>query len=661
MVVAFNLLLSLREVQLQHGLRSDDWAKYRAYLTGRIKTLRKQLKLSMPHKRVVKAKKDAKVEPTYMAPKEVTPLNAHDPRHVTLLALQCERAWAESEVLRAASTAAVAQNETLQRHGGSAATVIRHSRARLGAALHHAHHLKEVVDAVGDAALKAQVAAYTAEMEGRREFLRADFAAAKELFLDARARYFALERAAVDGGSVEVRAVLSERRSDCDNRIVTCMRRLGQDAAQYRPAVNAAATGADAGAGTTLGTTPWLGRALNVVNVTALDWIQRAEAENAFAAAAAVTGGAAAVEAAAGLSSASWWLYQQQSATNKAQDSFDRAVGLLQDALTLVAADLRSAVAGTEAASTLRLLQHCLTFRRLMCVAHRGYLASAAMGARLVLSVELLHGAAGPGGRLPGKRLPAALPAGVPALPTKELHFTAAQLVSPVDVVRAFDLVLASLQEAALLPGVEDNAAFKALIQRVRAERLFYMSMGWDLVGDAPQRLACLNSAAALIGTCAPAKGDSTAFAAAFSCVSPALAAPREVLEGRVAGDALVATAVAVAPTLGEEGGVALGAQRAGAAGSSTSSAAAAVRVAGDDLDSLEPCQAFATFPPPFQAAPCKPAFVDIAGTYLSFPGAAASPVSPTPSPASRTTGAAAAAAQGDDKKQGWLGGWFRR
>src|SRR3989338_3956333 len=57
-IVSFDLLYAIRETQLQHGLRSDDFAKYHHYCTGRIKTLRKQLKLSNAHRPVAAKKKN---------------------------------------------------------------------------------------------------------------------------------------------------------------------------------------------------------------------------------------------------------------------------------------------------------------------------------------------------------------------------------------------------------------------------------------------------------------------------------------------------------------------------------------------------------------------------------------------------------------------------
>lgn len=801
MSLDFDLLFTLRETQLQHGLRADDFAKYHHYLTGRIQTLRKQLKLTSQHpappsrrggKRAASAsssksqpaaaaaaqggnksnknkngaydKSNPNSRATYIPPKPVTEaLAAKDPKAITLLALQCERTWAESEELNHAASSA--GSELLQRHNNSAALARRHSRARLARTEDHVARLVKIVDAVGSDTLKRQAAAYAHSMRGRNLFAHGSYEAARAEFISARALFHGLildasikiaeksvaaaaaaataasssspaQRGAGKKSSGEetsaaaaaaAQTIVVELRTECDDRIITCLRRLGLDSNSYRPPMEtgakkqAAAPGGGGGKEEvdSSASLSWLGRSLPVSSFFQVqNALRRFEAIGAFDSAAALMQAAAAVEDNNGVDGLAYWVFQQQSAFNKQQDSFDRAVGALNDALdavatqiaavsgaagtvgagagaTAAAAAAAASVLGGDIVNQLRLTQHCLRFRSLMCAVTRGYLAAWSFGARFLLGEELLVTAAGAAGssasssssssslsggsgkkkggagggrltRLPPKQLTGLPATGVfaPSEAKKELAFSVQHVVSPVDVVKLFDKVLSFLEEATLLPGVEEDSRTDVdlLTKRISADRLFFAAKGWEVVAlssggsSNKQQQQAANDAAAqeeaqrksdaldrcissLTGCAtlldlkklkiseAESNAASQTWAKRFGFVCPIFCIPHAQQLRRATSARACATAVASAPPqlAGATAPVELIASRSASASSNSSSSnkaaskkRGAVVAASDRLDEPVACVAFSQFPPDFQAAPCKPAFVDVAGTYAN-------------------------------------------
>jgi len=75
------------QAQQEHGLKHDNYQRYREYCTRRLKRLRKVLNFKMGDKRKVN-------------PKKVTEDNFNDPRFVMLLVMSSERAWSHAMELK---------------------------------------------------------------------------------------------------------------------------------------------------------------------------------------------------------------------------------------------------------------------------------------------------------------------------------------------------------------------------------------------------------------------------------------------------------------------------------------------------------------------------------------------------------------------------------
>lgn len=813
--ISFDLLSSIRETQLQNGLRSDDFTKYHAYCTTRIKTLRKQLKLSNAHKIVSTSRKrkhsssahassgknnknnnnvasnsnsnDNKNRPrsktpraprpgTYVAPTQVTENNCKDPRSITLLALIVERCWAESEELRLAKTGP-SDSMLMQRHQSNTKMLMKHSRARLSRAVQMTKRLVEVVDKVGDEDLKNQTHAYTESIHGRFAFTSGDFATAKKHFLEARKRYHelavALTKTIIAASSVtdnntnttntttsaksatgkgeatpqQKHALAIDLRTECDDRIVTCMRSLGEDASSYKPSTEGStsssssggATSGNASSSSSSGSLTWLGRAVPISNFQVQNALRRFDALDVFTNASNLLECAAAVEDTNGTDGMAWWIFQQQSAFNKMQDGFDRAVGALNDAQDAVTADLANHAKTTKASDEviidqLRLTQHCLKFRTLMCVVTRAFLASWSLGARFLLSTELLNTKKGgkssssssSSSRLPPKRLinlPAKVTTSYPSAATasKELAFTLQHVVSPLDVVRLFDIVINSVDEALLLPGVDGEDVVEVVKEVIRSDRLFFVAAGWQVVSSASSAASSSDDSEgeSALTRCVSALTHSEKILNAiekkhpengkagsdwkenFGFTCPVLAGfTRSLLVRRAAAARTGAAALTSAPELAASSTSAniapsvvdashkaassvdistrIKKEKASPSSAAAKNAASSSNhhIASDKLQEFVTCSAFTQFPPDFQSAPCKPAFVDIAGTYAEdYLGVDDSDddegsATTTKQPAPKKQQTAAAATHNNNNKNGeqqpaqtggggWLG-WLR-
>ncbi len=257
-------------------------------------------------------------------------------------------------------------------------------------------------------------------------------------------------------------------------------------------------------------------------------------------------------------------------------------------------------------------------------------------------------------------------------------------IVSPVDVVKLFDSVLATISEALLLPGVDDDPTVELLQDCVRADRLFFVAKGWQVVADPallPRCISALTHAEGLLTSkkSAPALAllnETWKQRFGASACPPVLSVPRATLLSRVVAAKTSAMAFASAPQLAAmraaelaaspkaKGGSGAGAKERDEDAADAPPANAATASAAENLQEFVACTAFTQFPPDFQVAPCKAAFVDIAGTYAEeyYPTADGGPAASATVAGKSNSGAAAGGAQqqqGGAKPAEAAAGWF--
>ena len=279
-------LHDVKELQLQNGLRTQDYKGYRQYLSGRIRTLRKQLSLSSEYKEkkgntgkaAKQANKPAGQPIPYVSPKPVVAdIKGLEPRHILLAALLAERAWAEGE------EAAVAHNHSIRGQDGAAtkSVGIRHAqdagRRRFNKAAKLAQHLMSLTAAVGDEALIAQGAVYYHTMLGRAAAIHERHEAAKAAFITAREHLVTLHRlwqlldtehqqqprttkgAGTRSNPAAWVALTAAQIVEADDRIVFAMMALGEDVLSYQEAQLHGAKNTENDT-----TVSWLGRGITV-------------------------------------------------------------------------------------------------------------------------------------------------------------------------------------------------------------------------------------------------------------------------------------------------------------------------------------------------------------------------------------------------------------
>lgn len=261
-MIDLDLTFFLKEVQLQNGLRGEDYKRYHQYISNRVATLRKQLRLSNEKKKFLH--------------KEISPSNATNPKHLLLLALYAERCWASAETMQAhlrdseGRVGSAGDGTT----GGRATTTVGEKnvsgglpprgqyRKRLNKAVKWAENLVSVAKAVGSSRVQMQSEAYLAEAKGRCFLAHNNEKGAKEEFRSARDLHYELllqllsrpslinkngglstssVSTKVDGTDLnereeeESKSVLQQKIYEMDDRVVYCMQRQKEDVSSYSP------------------------------------------------------------------------------------------------------------------------------------------------------------------------------------------------------------------------------------------------------------------------------------------------------------------------------------------------------------------------------------------------------------------------------------------
>eukprot|EP00796_Vickermania_ingenoplastis_P007306 gene7306-5148_t len=527
----FDLPFFLKETQLQHGLRGEDYDRYHSYLSNRVATLRKQVHLSNDKKRFLH--------------KEITANNATDVRHLILIVFYAERCWAAAEMMQARRQLLKDETRPGEKTVPGGYPPPGQYRKRLNKAVHWTQKLVEVANAVASERLQLQSKAYHAEVQGRCFAAHDEMSKAKAAFLDARNTYFALlKRCEADDSA----GILRQKLTELDDRVLYCMQRLKEDVLSYAPEKEDGAAGESKLGSTVL---VWNDQPLNVYSMKVKDSLREARAVPVEEMEAKV------LETYAGTPVPVGQL-------NKVLDAMDRRIGYYNDALAHARQDLRAADAGAHHKRELQLIVHYFLFHVAEETLKRKLFMADIYARRFRATERALQ--------LDGR--------------ARKAELTPAQYASSQEVARVYETGLDTVEEMELLPGVSGRKDTEAYLAVCKAGRVLFTGEGWRVLGQAQRAEACYNTAVEL--------------------VRDALEFPR-------------------AKQLHEE------AQRCGLQVCCLNQLASSTEP-GETLEKL--CDALAcseelpvvgvaknivVFPPAHQIAPAKPAFVDIASTYIDF------------------------------------------
>ncbi|KAG5468322.1 hypothetical protein LSCM1_02302 [Leishmania martiniquensis] len=600
MAADFDLTLFIKETQLQHGLRAEDYERYHYYATNRLATLRQQLSLSNDKKRFLH--------------KEVTPQNATDARHLMLLALYAERCWAEAEAMQVHLQAREMPRagDTKKPKGG----VPPHCqyRKRLNKSVKWATKLLEVANVVASDRVKKECTAYLKDIVGRCHASHNRFKEAKEAFLEAREAFAALRLI-----STETQwAVIACKMSELDDRVVYCMQRLSENPTTYRPAPIFSATSADVAA--TDGAVPaggapqlsWNQRTLKVYSIKVKDALREAQLVE-------VEPTEAKLRETCGV--------VPLGQSNRVLDLMDRRINYYNDALAHARQDLRAAPDGALKTEC-QLIVHCVLFHVAQETLRRTFFLIDLHRRRFEATEQVLR-RAGANSDLPR-----------PLSPRdnrqqqqhhhhqqrKKAAIAPSQYVSPLEVVRLYQAAAGSVEEMELLPGVAGRDDVEALRAVCAAGQLFFTGESWRLATAWPKALKCYREALALLR----------------EAKSGAAAALQKHIEKRLiqgAAEVVLATS-SVSSSFSARGPV-----------------SSMTYLIDANEEKTQVAQGVVRFPPDYHAAPCKPVFVDIALTFVNYPGewnGGAGAAAPVTTGTTMSTDAAAA----PSTKRRWMFSW---
>nr|CCC90066.1 unnamed protein product [Trypanosoma congolense IL3000] len=575
----FDLLLFLKEIQLQHGLRTEDYARYRRYTTNRLATLRTQLGLVQNSKKFQQ--------------KVITAHVATKPEHLQLLILCVERCWAAAEEMqekhRTTGTAASGDAKVV---GGLPPHC--QFRKRLNKSVKWVEKLEKVANSVASERLQREVGAYALEVKGRTAAAHGLMNEARNFFRDAREQYYALR----NFRSPEQRALIFSKVTELDDRIVFCMLRLGEDASTYKPSLGLE-DDADGPGATTI---EWNGRQLNVASMKVRDALRVARAVNVESTR------AKALELSTPI---------PVGMQNRTLDLMDRRIGCLNDALAHARKDLRN-LSDEKQKTELQLLVHYLIFHVSYETLQRILFMVEVHARRFIATEKCLCGNSADRSTRSVVVLPPGGSGGGGGGGKSRREIQPSQYASPLEIVRLYDAAIETLGEMEMLPGVDGRPDMEELSALCRAGKLLYLGESWRITKDADRAKNCYRGALSVLSQAPLTKSveklrlmieKSALRLVSSTMLSDASGGDDESQKGQRFVPYLV--------DAGEE-----------------------VAVAHNVVK----------FPPDYQAVPCKPIFVDIASTYVDYPGLESS----------------AAAEQADDKsgeaakgsRWNWAWGW---
>lgn len=455
----FDLLLFLKEIQLQHGLRAEDYARYRCYTTNRLSTLRSQLGMLQNTKKFQQ--------------KEVTPHNATKPEHLQLLILCAERCWAAAEDMQEKHRTASSAEGTEAKPPGGIPPKCQY-RKRLNKSVKWATKLQAIAQVVANERLQKEVSAYVLEVKGRAAAAHGLMAEARDHFRDSRELYYELRKCS----NPEQLSLIFSKVTELDDRVVFCMLRLGEDPSSYKPNLSLEDTPESIGA-TTI---EWNNRQLNVASIKVRDALRGARAVNVEAAKAKATEASSLIPV--GLQ-------------NRALDLMDRRIGSLNDALAHARKDLRT-LSDEKQKTELQLLVHYLIFqvsyetlqRTLFMVevhARRFHATEKCLSGnnvdRSARTVSVISGV-GTGGIAGGKS-------------RKEIQ--PSQYASPMEIVRLYDAALETIGDMEMLPGVDGRSDVEENSALCRAGKLLYLGESWRITKESERAQNCYKAALSVL------------------------------------------------------------------------------------------------------------------------------------------------------------------
>ncbi|CAC9539657.1 Signal recognition particle subunit SRP68 [Leishmania donovani] len=600
MAVDFDLTLFIKETQLQHGLRAEDYARYHHYTTNRLATLRRQLSLSNDKKKFLR--------------KEVTPQNATDVRHLMLLALYAERCWAEAEAMQVQLQAKKESRGTDANKPKGGVPPQDQYRKRLNKSVKWASKLHEVAKEVASDRAKKECSAYLKDTAGRCHASHGKFKEAKEAFLEARETYATLRSISSESQWVVIACKISE----LDDRVTYCMQRLGEDPTTYRPApifVTASADGAVADSAVPMGGASqlsWNGRTLSVYSIKVKDALREAQAVE-------VESTEAKLQETRGV--------VPVGQSNRVLDLMDRRINYYNDALTHARQDLRAVPEGAGKTEH-QLIVHCILFHVAQETLRRTLFLADLYRRRFEATERTLKSTAASSSS--------------PSFPRghkqqqkhrkKKAEVAPTQYASPLEVVRLYQAAAGSVEEMELLPGVAGREDVEALHAVCSAGQLFFTGESWRLSEAWSTAMKYYCDALALLRR---VKG-------------PHVASMQELIEQRLMQGAAE---------------VVLAASFMGAGGNTRRSTPLMTYLVDAGEETTQVAQGVVRFPPDYHAAPCKPVFVDVASTFLNYPVDSGDEADSDERSGAKTATVPAtmkntSAAAGQPKKKGWMFGW---
>lgn len=596
----FDVSLFVKETQLQHGLRGEDYERYHAYLTNRVATIRRQLHLSNDKKKFLKRE----ITPSTVAASAAGSADGMaDSRFFILLLFYAERCWASAEAVQARR---VNEAEEQSRAGaGDRRTVVggvppsSAIRKRLNKAVKWATLLSSVADMNGSPRVQQQCRAYLQETLGRCHASHGKAAEAKQAFLAARALFFALLKEYRDACEPEASiTVIRQKVQEMDDRVIYSMQLLKENVDTYRPehealgedikskahgAKNGSAKaeeevlGAEASVASVL---YWNGRTLDAMNIKVKDLLREAKSVPVEALEQKTLWGAGTPQECPLHSSPVVPTGQM----NRVLDALDRRIAYYNDALGHTRQELRIEGAGASTArkTTLQLTVHCLLFLVAKETLNRKLFMAEVYGRRFrstEQAVQALRQQTREGGGSSKKRKDGTL------LPQT-------QFISSSEVVRVYMTALETVEEMELLPGVAGRTDVEAYRALSEAGKVLYIGEGWRVLGDLLKAEKCYQTASALLCTDSAKKSND----------------PRINRLLREAQS--LAVRVASLRTLAAE-----------SAGDPNDLTYAKEYLLDGSKEEDVVCVAkhVLPFPPDYQLAAAKPTFVDIAFTFLDF------------------------------------------
>eukprot|EP00760_Papus_ankaliazontas_P011166 PhM_4_TR14667/c0_g1_i1/m.35537/K03107/SRP68; signal recognition particle subunit SRP68 len=310
-----DILRQLYDIQQQHGLRNDDYARYRNYLTRRLERLYHSLGMTHGKGKFQK--------------RPITAESVTDPRHIVVVMLWVERAWAHTQD-RLRDITLNPQIAKRARH---------HVRSRTSKCVELVSQLRALADQFCDENTKAQITAYQLDMLGRSAQANEQHAEAKKMFSEAHNAYAAL-RSSTSEEDWPVIVMRLQQLEECHRHAVHCLGGSSSDASSGLAPLTQYTADSSGPAIT------WAGRPI-VLSSTRLATMVKEICEHEKASSAL----AAAVDTHESL--------RTMTTFNKTVDAYEKLFAVCNDVLQSVRADIRSEVGDV---ANLQLLQHYVSF-----------------------------------------------------------------------------------------------------------------------------------------------------------------------------------------------------------------------------------------------------------------------------------------------------------